>query len=74
MMVGAHYPISDASVIGAYRDYLKGLQARVAELKKQGKSSDETAEQVKGEFAARYKDWAQPMRIAAAAAVFYREE
>jgi cyclase len=73
-VVGAHYPISDASVIGEYRDYLKGLRARVAELKKQGKSSDETAEQVKGEFAARYKDWAQPMRIATAAAVFYREE
>lgn len=73
-VVGAHYPISDASVIGEYRDYLKGLRARVAELKKQGKSSDETAEQVKGEFAARYKDWAQPMRIATAAAVFYRAE
>jgi hypothetical protein len=72
--VAGHYPITDASVIGEYRDYLKGLQARVAELKKQGKSSDETAEMVKGEFAARHEDWAQPMRITAAVAVFYREE
>ena len=73
-VVGAHYPISDASVIGEYRDYLRALQARVAELKKQGKSSDETAEQVKQELTARYKDWAQPMRISPAAAVFYRED
>jgi hypothetical protein len=73
-VVGAHYPIADGSIIGEYRAYLRGLQARVAELKKQGKSSDETAEQVKGEFAVRYRDWAQPARITAAATVLYREE
>jgi hypothetical protein len=73
-VVGAHYPIADASIIGEYRAYLGDLQARVAELKKQGKSSDETAEQVKGEFAACYRAWAQPARITAAATVLYREE
>ena len=72
-VIGAHYPLSDASVIGEYRDYLKTLQARVAELKKQGKSSDDTAVQVRGEFQKKYPDWAQPIRIHPAATVFYKE-
>jgi hypothetical protein len=46
----------------------------VLELKKQGRSSDDVAVQVRGEFAAKYKDWAQPIRIHPAATVFYREE
>lgn len=73
-VIGAHYPVADSSLIGEYRDYLKALQARVAELKKQGKSSDETAEQVRGEFRAKYPDWAQPIRVHTAATVFYRED
>ena len=72
-VIGAHYPLSDASVIGEYRDYLKTLQARVVELKKQGKSSDDTAVQVRGEFQKKYPDWAQPIRIHPAATVFYKE-
>jgi len=72
-VIGAHYPLSDASVIGEYRDYLKALQARVVELKKQGKSSDDVAVQVRGEFQKKYPDWAQPIRIHPAATVFYKE-
>ncbi len=72
-VIGAHYPVADATLIGEYRDYLKALQARVVELKKQGKSSDETAEQARGEFRAKYPDWAQPIRVHTAATVFYRE-
>lgn len=73
-VIGAHYPVTDASVISEYRGYLLALRSRVAELKKEGKSSDDVAVQVRGEFAAKYKDWAQPLRIHPAATVFYKEE
>jgi glyoxylase-like metal-dependent hydrolase (beta-lactamase superfamily II) len=72
-VVGAHYPIGDASMISDYRDYLVALQARVAELKKQGKSSDDTAVQVREEFAKKYS-WDQPIRIHPAATVIYKEQ
>jgi len=72
-VIGAHFPVTDASVIGEYRDYLKALQARVAELKRQGKTSDETAEQLRAEFHAKYPDWAQPLRVHSAATAIYAE-
>jgi glyoxylase-like metal-dependent hydrolase (beta-lactamase superfamily II) len=72
-VIGAHYPVTDASVIGEYRDYLKALQGRVAELKRQGKTSDETAEQLRAEFHAKYPDWSQPLRVHSAATVIYSE-
>jgi glyoxylase-like metal-dependent hydrolase (beta-lactamase superfamily II) len=72
-VIGAHYPITDASVIGEYRGYLKALQARVAALKKEGKTSDEAAVQARAEFAKKYPDWSQPLRIHAAATAIYAE-
>jgi glyoxylase-like metal-dependent hydrolase (beta-lactamase superfamily II) len=72
-VIGAHYPVGDVSMITDYRDYLKALQARVLELKKEGKSSDDVAVQVRTEFAAKYKDWAQPIRVHPAATVIYKE-
>lgn len=72
-LVPAHYDITDASTIEAYRGYIKALQARVGELKRQGKSSDETAEQVRGEFKDKYPDWAQPIRTHTAATRIYAE-
>jgi len=72
-VIGAHFPIADASVINDYRVFIKTLQARVVELKKEGKSSDDTAVQVRGEFAAKYKDWEQPIRIHPAATFLYKE-
>jgi glyoxylase-like metal-dependent hydrolase (beta-lactamase superfamily II) len=72
-VVGAHFPVTDATVINDYRGYLKALQARVAELKKQGKSSDDTAVQVRGEFQKKYPDWEQPIRIHPAATFLFKE-
>ena len=72
-VIGAHYPVTDASVIDEYRDYLKALQARVAEVKRQGKTSDETAEQLRAEFHAKYPDWSQPLRVHSAATAIYAE-
>lgn len=73
IVVGAHYPVTDASVIGEYRDLIKGLQARVAELKREGKSSDETGELLRNEFRLKYPDWAQPIRLHTAATRIYAE-
>jgi len=72
-VIGAHYPASDASMIGAYRSFLTALRGRVAEMKKQGKSADETAETLRNEFRTKYPDWDQPLRIHAAATAIYRE-
>jgi hypothetical protein len=72
-VIGAHYPITDASVIGGYRAYLTALQARVVELKKEGRTSDEIAKQAGAEFAKKYPDWAQPARITGAVTAIYKE-
>lgn len=72
-VVGAHYDMGDAAMISAYRSYLIALRDRVAEMKKQGKSSDETAETLRNEFRAKYPDWDQPLRIHTAATAIYRE-
>jgi glyoxylase-like metal-dependent hydrolase (beta-lactamase superfamily II) len=72
-LVPAHGPLADASIIGQYRAYFAALQSRVAELKRSGKSADETAEAVRGEFPAKYPDWRQPLRVVAAANAIYAE-
>jgi glyoxylase-like metal-dependent hydrolase (beta-lactamase superfamily II) len=72
-VVGAHYGMGDASVIAAYRGYLTGLRDRVAELKRQGKSSDETAVTLRNEFRAKYPDWDQPIRVHTAVTSIYAE-
>jgi glyoxylase-like metal-dependent hydrolase (beta-lactamase superfamily II) len=72
-VIGAHYPMSDASMISAYRGFLTALRDRVAEMKKQGKSSDETAETLRAEFRSKYPDWDQPLRIHMAATAIYKE-
>ena len=72
-VIGAHYDMGDASMIGAYRGFLAALRTRVAEMKKQGKSSDEAATTLREEFRNKYPDWDQPLRIHAAATAIYRE-
>ena len=72
-VIGAHYEMGDASMISAYRNFLTALRGRVAEMKRQGKSSDETAVTLREEFRNKYADWDQPIRIHAAATAIYRE-
>jgi hypothetical protein len=45
----------------------------VRELKRQGKSADETAQIVSAELRARYPDWSAPTRVADAARSAYAE-
>jgi cyclase len=73
VVIGAHYPVGDASMISDYRNYFRALQARVVELKKAGKSSDDIAVELRSEFAKKYPDWAQPLRVHQAAVVLYKE-
>ena len=72
-VVGAHYGMGDASIISAYRGFFTALRERVAEMKRQGKSSDETAMTLRNEFRAKYPDWDQPLRVHSAAAAVYAE-
>jgi glyoxylase-like metal-dependent hydrolase (beta-lactamase superfamily II) len=62
-LVPAHYEITDSSAIDGYRRYLNALQARVAALKQQGKSSEEAAHLLVDEFKQQYPAWDQPGRV-----------
>ena len=73
IVVGAHFERSDGSVISDYRKFLHGLRARVEELKKKGRSAEETATELRAEFRSKYPDWEQPLRVHAAAIVIYNE-
>lgn len=72
-IVPGHGEVGDASLIAKERTYLKAVQSRVAELKAQGKSSEETAQSLLVEFRAKYPDWENPGWIADAAKRFYIE-
>jgi glyoxylase-like metal-dependent hydrolase (beta-lactamase superfamily II) len=72
-LVPAHGELADGTLIGRYREYLKGLRARVAELKRAGNSAEQAAELLRGEFAKKHPDWAQPLRVVQAVNVIYAE-
>jgi glyoxylase-like metal-dependent hydrolase (beta-lactamase superfamily II) len=73
VVVPSHGGIGDATLIANDRDYLRLVQTRVGALKAQGKSADETAQTVTTEVQAKFPDWTQPPRIAAAARAAYAE-
>jgi glyoxylase-like metal-dependent hydrolase (beta-lactamase superfamily II) len=56
-IVPAHGEMGDESLIEMNRGYLKALQTRVAELKRDGKTVDQVAETVTAEFRAKYPNW-----------------
>ena len=72
-VIGAHGEMGDAAMIEAYRGILKTLQTRVGELKREGRSSEDIAKQLEGEFKAKYPGWQQPVRVIPAAEVVYKE-
>jgi uncharacterized sulfatase len=55
-IVPSHGPFGDASLIEGYRVYLRRIRNRTAELKKAGKSQDETIQIITEEMAAQYPD------------------
>jgi hypothetical protein len=65
--------VGDASIIGTNRAIMQGVQKRAAELKAQGRSSDDTATTVQQEFQATHSDWPRGNGLAAAARAAYAE-
>src|SRR5271169_2374374 len=72
-IVPGHGEVGDAALIGAERTYLKAVQSRVAELKGQGKSADESAKLLSSEFRAKYPNWDNPGWVGDAVKRFYAE-
>lgn len=72
-VVPSHGRVGDASLIDAQRTMMKAIQSRATELKRQGKSADETAQTVQTEFQAKFPDWAAPARVALIARTAYTE-
>ena len=72
-LVPAHGAITDGSVVGAYRDYMKALQERVATLKREGKPLPDVIAAMRTEFAGKQPQWQQAMRIEGAVTTIYNE-
>jgi glyoxylase-like metal-dependent hydrolase (beta-lactamase superfamily II) len=73
LVVPSHRRMGDASMIAIYKDYFRALQTRAGELKRQGKSADETATLLQTELTAKYPDTVGANRVAAAARIAYAE-
>jgi len=72
-IVPSHGPLGEATMIAEQRAILLGLQARVRELKAQGRSADQVAQELTTQFQTQYPDWSSPMRLGAAARAFFTE-
>jgi glyoxylase-like metal-dependent hydrolase (beta-lactamase superfamily II) len=72
-IVPGHGEVGDATLIGTERTYLKAVQSRVAELKAQGKSVDESEKLLSVEFRAKYPGWDNPGWVGDAVKRFYAE-
>jgi hypothetical protein len=72
-IVPSHGPVGDASLIAEQRTVIKTIQSRAIELKRQGRSADETATTVQNEMQASYPGWTAPARIAVIARTAYAE-
>src|SRR5262245_1971401 len=55
-IVPSHGPFGDNAIIAGYRGYLTRIRDRAAELKKAGKSQDETVQIITDEMVAQYPD------------------
>ena len=73
IIVPSHGAVGDASIIATNRAIMQGVQKRAAELKAQGRSSDDTATTVQKEFQAAHPDWPRGNGLAAAARAAYAE-
>jgi glyoxylase-like metal-dependent hydrolase (beta-lactamase superfamily II) len=72
-VVPSHGRVGDASLVADQRTMMTAIQLRAVELKRQGKSADETASIIQSEFHAKYPDWAAPGRVGSIARTAYGE-
>jgi glyoxylase-like metal-dependent hydrolase (beta-lactamase superfamily II) len=73
VIVPAHGPVGDGSLIAQQRAVFEGLQARVRELKAQGKTADEAATTLTAEFQSQHPDWTAANRIGGMVRSLYAE-
>jgi glyoxylase-like metal-dependent hydrolase (beta-lactamase superfamily II) len=73
VIVPAHGPVGDGSLIAQQRAVFEGLQARVRELKAQGKTADEAATMLTAEFQSQHPDWTAANRIGGMVRSLYAE-
>jgi glyoxylase-like metal-dependent hydrolase (beta-lactamase superfamily II) len=73
VIVPSHGPLGEGSLIAANRMLMRDIQARVRELKAQGKSGDEAATIVQTEFPAKHPGWPRANGLAAIARSAYAE-
>jgi glyoxylase-like metal-dependent hydrolase (beta-lactamase superfamily II) len=72
-VVPSHGRLVDAAQIAVYRDYFRTVQTRARELKRAGRTADDTAATIQAEVGQRFSAMAQPARIGAAAQAAYKE-
>jgi glyoxylase-like metal-dependent hydrolase (beta-lactamase superfamily II) len=72
-VVPSHGPVGDASLIAEQRTMMKAIQSRAIELKRQGRSADDTAQAVQAEFQTTFPGWAAPGRVGIIARTAYTE-
>ena len=63
IVVPDHSPPGDGSLLAAERTFFSELVARMAALKRQGKSAEEAGRILAAEFQAKYPDWRSMTRI-----------
>jgi glyoxylase-like metal-dependent hydrolase (beta-lactamase superfamily II) len=72
-IVPSHGAIGDGSLIPANRAIMQGIQARVRELKAEGRSADDIAMTVQMELQTRFPQYSRVTGVAAAARAAYAE-
>jgi glyoxylase-like metal-dependent hydrolase (beta-lactamase superfamily II) len=63
VIIPAHGPVGDGSLIAQQRAVFETLQARVRELKAQGKTAEEAATMLTAEFQSQHPDWTAANRV-----------
>jgi glyoxylase-like metal-dependent hydrolase (beta-lactamase superfamily II) len=72
-IVPSHGAVGDGTLVASNRAVLQRIQARVVELKAQGRSADDAATTVQAELQAQHPDWPRATGVAAAARAAYAE-
>jgi sugar phosphate isomerase/epimerase/glyoxylase-like metal-dependent hydrolase (beta-lactamase superfamily II) len=72
-IVPAHGAVGDGTLIAVNRGFMKDVQARAQEMKKQGRTADETATAVQAEVQKQHPGWPRANGLAWAARSAYAE-
>jgi glyoxylase-like metal-dependent hydrolase (beta-lactamase superfamily II) len=72
-VVPAHGDLGNATMIARDQEYLRAVQARVADLRKQGRSVEDAVKAVAEEIAPKYPEWGNPQGVAATVRAAFAE-